>query len=100
MRLPRSEFSGSLVRMRATTSKALQPLSKELFLPLLASSYEAGRLVPFIGAGMSRPKFAGWDGFVDHMEAQLEKEGRMVRSSEPETAGLCPTSNSHPEIRA
>src|SRR5947209_11331198 len=54
-------------------------------IPLLASSYESGRLVPFIGAGMSRKKLAGWEGFV----ANLEKLA-------------CSASNSdkHPKIRA
>jgi hypothetical protein len=57
----------------------------EEMLPLLASSYEAGLLVPFIGAGMSRKKFAGWGTFV----GELEKR-----------AGLCPNQNEHIDVTA
>ncbi len=54
-------------------------------LPLLASSYEAGRLVPFLGAGMSRRKLAGWEGFVGKLE---------------ELADHSPTGGGHLEVRA
>jgi len=57
----------------------------EEMLPLLASSYEAGRLVPFIGAGMSRKKFAAWRTFVDKLA---------------ERAHLCPSDNDHIDVRA
>jgi hypothetical protein len=49
-------------------SRAFQVLNLEEMLPLLASSYMAGRLVPFIGTGMSRRKLAGWEGFVQNLE--------------------------------
>ena len=47
----------------ASKTKAFQFLSIKEMMPLLASSYEAGRLVPFIGAGMSRRKLSSWKGF-------------------------------------
>jgi hypothetical protein len=46
----------------------LQALSFQEILPLLTSTYRAGRLVPFIGAGMSRPRLADWEGFVENLE--------------------------------
>lgn len=71
--------------MPGSKSKAFQVLTIDEMLPLLAGSYEAGRLVPFIGAGMSRPKLAGWEGFV----ANLEK---VVPTRE--------TSGAHLDVRA
>ena len=56
--------------MPKSNSRALQVLDLEQMLPLLASSYMAGRLVPFIGAGMSRKKLAGWEGFVQYLEKE------------------------------
>ena len=72
--------------MTESNSRAFQVLNIEEMLPLLASSYMAGRLVPFIGAGMSRRKLAGWEGFVQN----LEKE---VAIQSPELSG-------HIEVRA
>jgi SIR2-like domain len=54
-------------------------------LPLLVSRYKAGRLVPFIGAGMSREKLVGWEGFVTRLETQ---------------AGLTHIHKEHLDIRA
>src|SRR5215470_12332296 len=54
--------------MSKSNSRAFQVLDIDEMLPLLASSYMAGRLVPFIGAGMSRKKLAGWDDFVRNLE--------------------------------
>jgi hypothetical protein len=71
--------------MAVSKSRAFQSLDIDDMLPLLASSYEAGRLVPFIGAGMSRPKLAGWDTFVDNLE-------KITPGREPD--------NGHLEIRA
>ena len=62
-------------------------------LPLLASAYNSGRLVPFIGAGMSRQKVVGWDGFVvnlekaaklppgrgEHLEVRAQRAAAMIR---------------------
>jgi hypothetical protein len=36
--------------------------------PLLVSAYERGRLVPFLGAGMSFPACQLWDGFLENLE--------------------------------
>lgn len=57
-------------------------------LPLLASIYGMGRLVPFIGAGMSRPKFTDWKGFIDKLgkaagvsddsEGQIEVKAQRI----------------------
>jgi SIR2-like protein len=38
--------------------------------PRLVSAYEAGRLVPFIGVGMSRPNCAGWPGLIGGLERE------------------------------
>src|SRR5262245_25784401 len=40
-------------------------------LPRLVVAYETGRLVPFIGAGMSRPSSVGWSTLI----ARLEENG-------------------------
>ena len=37
-------------------------------LPLLVSSYQRGRLVPFLGAGMSTPNLTLWEKFVENLE--------------------------------
>jgi hypothetical protein len=39
-------------------------------LPRLVAAYEVGRLVPFIGAGMSVPTCTGWNEFVRELEAE------------------------------
>lgn len=39
-------------------------------LPLLVSTYRQGRLVPFLGAGMSAPTLTLWKEFVSNLEAQ------------------------------
>jgi len=57
--------------MAASKSPAFQTLKFEEMLPLLASRYQAGRLTPFIGAGMSRTKLADWKGFVSKLEAHV-----------------------------
>jgi hypothetical protein len=42
---------------------------EETILPRLVSTYEAGRLVPFIGLGMSRPLCSDWPSFVGGLES-------------------------------
>jgi hypothetical protein len=42
----------------------------ETVLPRLAATYENGRLVPFIGAGMSRPACTDWPGLVGKLERE------------------------------
>ncbi|HLL53044.1 MAG TPA: SIR2 family protein [Myxococcaceae bacterium] len=41
---------------------------KTAFLRQLVSTYKTGRLVPFLGAGMSRPACPDWGGFVEALE--------------------------------
>jgi hypothetical protein len=77
--------------MAVSQSKAFQVLTIDEMLPILASSYEAGRLVPFIGAGMSRLKLAGWEGFV----ANLEKTAPPPRNVWRATGGQGATSCRH-----
>lgn len=43
--------------------------SFETLLPRLVATYEAGRLVPFIGSGMSRLACADWATFIRQLEA-------------------------------
>ena len=89
----------SINPMPSVELRAFQTLPREQLLPLLASSYEAGRLVPFIGAGMSRPKLASWERFVSNLEQILIDEGLVTR---PETAvpSQCPSSSAHLAIKA
>lgn len=46
----------------------------ETVLPRLVSAYERGRLVPFIGSGMSLPTCATWDGLIGALERSAEIE--------------------------
>jgi hypothetical protein len=39
-------------------------------LPRLAATYEAGRLVPFLGSGMSVPACTDWSSFVHGLECE------------------------------
>jgi hypothetical protein len=48
-------------------------------LPRLASAYEQGRLVPFIGSGMSRRTVSDWEGFV----RRLEREAGLSENGTP-----------------
>jgi hypothetical protein len=41
----------------------------DALLPRLVATYEAGRLVPFIGSGMSRPTCTDWPTFIRALEA-------------------------------
>lgn len=45
----------------------------ETLLPRLVATYEAGRLVPFIGSGMSRPAVADWATFVHKLEIEAPR---------------------------
>lgn len=47
--------------------------SFEDVLPRLVASYEAGRLVPFIGSGMSQPACTDWVTFIRSLESKSEK---------------------------
>jgi len=66
---------------------------KEL-LPLLASIYQRGRLVPFVGAGMSFPSLPLLDKFLVNLEQDAEA-ARKEHGWPSETAG-----NGPPEVRA
>jgi hypothetical protein len=63
-------------------SNAVPVLKIDEMLPLLASTYGMGRLVPFIGAGMSRQKLADWKGFINNLEtaagAGAQAEGNIA----------------------
>ncbi len=59
------------------------PLNKDTFetiiLPRLAATYESGRLVPFIGSGMSVPVCTDWWEFIRRLEvAATRKEVRPL----------------------
>src|ERR1700749_2669173 len=42
----------------------------EQLLPLLVSTYLQGKLVPFLGAGMSTPRLVLWHQFIENLEQQ------------------------------
>lgn len=50
----------------------------EDILPLLASTYQQGRLVPFLGAGMSAPMLTLWNEFIRKLE---ERAGLHLQAS-------------------
>jgi hypothetical protein len=63
----------------AANPRNIVPVSDPAFdrvLPRLVATYEAGRLVPFIGSGMSRRVITDWAGFVHKLEVA---GGRTVR---------------------
>lgn len=83
--------------MAELKSKALQVLRIEEILPLLASRYEAGCLVPFIGAGMSRRKLAAWSGFLKNLADQAADSGAAPVENPTDP---CPRYDPHPEVVA
>jgi SIR2-like protein len=56
----------------------------ETVLPRLAAAYETGRLVPFIGSGMSVPLCTDWWTFVHRLESQAA--GKHVRPYRKDTS--------------
>ena len=66
----------------------------EELVPLLASIYQRGRLVPFVGAGMSDPSLPLWHKFLSNLEQDAEA-ARKAHGWPSETAG-----NGPPEVRA
>ncbi|MFN0057399.1 MAG: SIR2 family NAD-dependent protein deacylase [Planctomycetota bacterium] len=54
-------------------------------MPRLAAAYESGKLVPFIGAGMSIPACTDWNNFVYRLEKRAEptKRARSQRRAPP-----------------
>ena len=61
---------------------------KEL-VPLLASIYQRGRLVPFVGAGMSAPSLPLWEIFLSNLEQDAEG-ARREHGWPSEPAGNAP----------
>ena len=56
----------------------------ETVLPRLVSTYEAGRLVPFIGSGMSVRACTDWWTFISKLEAAVSNERRSaINNSTP-----------------
>lgn len=49
--------------------------SFEAVLPRLVTAYQSGKLVPFIGSGMSRPACSSWEEFVVRLEQRADPEG-------------------------
>lgn len=61
-------------------------LSFDSALPHLVAAYEQGRLVPFIGAGMSVPACRDWEGLIRKLEisAECPDMRRLKSSASPE----------------
>jgi len=57
----------------------------ERLLPRLVAIAEAGRLVPFIGSGMSRPVCSDWLGFVQALEREAGTEPPADPGKRPRT---------------
>src|SRR5215472_13174380 len=55
----------------------------EEILPRLIVAYEAGRLVPFIGLGMSRKNCADWAGMVGGLEESAKIKGSPLTDKTP-----------------
>ena len=66
----------------------------EELVPLLASIYQRGRLVPFVGAGMSDPSLPLWPKFLSNLEQDAEA-ARKAHGWPCEPAGTGPQ-----EVRA
>src|SRR5947209_8211788 len=58
--------------MAAANAPTLAGSSIDDLLPMLVCTYQRGRLVPFIGAGMSAYRVALWDDFVCKLESFAE----------------------------
>ena len=64
----------------ARRNRSIAMTLKEI-LPRLVTDYEAGRLVPFIGAGMSRPACADWSTMVRKLE--VSSRATEQRANQP-----------------
>jgi SIR2-like protein len=53
----------------------------EAILPRLTATYEAGRLVPFLGSGMSMPVCTDWWTFVQRLECASGRETEPLKKS-------------------
>ena len=59
----------------------------ETVLPRLVATYETGRLVPFIGSGMSRPTCTDWPTFIAALESAADQsEPSPIDSQTPREA--------------
>jgi hypothetical protein len=55
----------------------------ENVLPRLAATFEAGRLVPFIGSGMSAPVCTSWPAFIESLERSAGIAGGPLTATSP-----------------
>jgi hypothetical protein len=62
-------------------------------LPRLVASYECGRLVPFIGSGMSIPPCVDWRTFVKNLEGAAAADGEPERPRGDSSADLVRRAN-------
>jgi hypothetical protein len=62
-------------------------------LPRLAASYECGRLVPFIGSGMSIPACVDWKTLVENLEGAAAADGEPERPRGESSADLVRRAN-------
>jgi len=58
-------------------------------LPLLVSSYQRGRLVPFLGAGMSTPNLTLWEKFVENLEKAAHSDSDAKINPEIRAQRVC-----------
>ena len=66
----------------------------ETVLPRLVATYEAGRLVPFIGSGMSLPACTNWWTFINGLEAAVSAEKRNALKADTPRDELIRRANS------
>lgn len=59
----------------------------------LAAAHRQGRLVPFLGAGMSVPACPGWGGFVEGLERQAFESGRGAPGTGSDSEALIRRAN-------
>jgi hypothetical protein len=74
------------------TSQTRRRIDFEQVLPLLVCAYQRGRLVPFLGAGMSYPRLHLWKEFV----ANLEDRARDIMQRHAQADGGQPALAAEP----
>jgi len=65
----------------------------EVVLPRLAAAYHSGKLVPFIGAGMSVPRAVGWQTLVEGLEERLVSDGADATATQADSDDLIRCAN-------
>lgn len=65
----------------------------EVVLPRLAAAYHSGKLVPFIGAGMSVPRAVGWQTLVEGLEQRLMNDGAAAAAPQAGSEDLIRRAN-------